>query len=50
MNTKNKQDQKNQLQKTRQKQEPKKQGQNANILRDDRKYQEHEHPESRLTR
>jgi hypothetical protein len=47
MNTINKQDQKNQRQKTRQKRGPKKPGQ---VLREDRKYQEHEHPETRLTR
>jgi hypothetical protein len=50
MNTKTKQNQKSQQQKTRQKQEPKKQGQNTNMLHEDRKYQEHEHPEMRLTR
>ena len=44
MNTKNKQNEKNQRQKTRQKLVRKKQGQNLNI------YQEHEHPETRLTR
>jgi hypothetical protein len=44
MNTKNKRDEKNQRKKTRQEQEPKKQGQNRTM------YQEHEHPESRLTR
>ena len=44
MNTKNKQNEKNQGQKTRQKLVPKKQGQNLNM------YQEHEHPETRLTR
>jgi hypothetical protein len=50
MNTATKQDQKNQRQKTRQKQRPKKQGRNASLLHDDRKHQEHEHPEMRLTR
>ena len=44
MNTKNKQDEKNQGPKTRQKLVRKKQGQNLNT------YQEHEHPEARLTR
>jgi hypothetical protein len=47
MNTMNKRDQKNQRQKTRQKRGPKKPGQ---VLHDERKYQEHEHPETRLTR
>jgi hypothetical protein len=50
MNTKNKQDQKNQRQKSRQEQGPKKQGQNPNMLQDDGKHQDHEHPETRLTR
>jgi hypothetical protein len=50
MNTKNKQDQKNQRQKTQQKAEPKKQGQNRNMLHEDLRNQEHEHPETRLTR
>jgi hypothetical protein len=50
MNTKTKQDQKNQRPGTRQKQGPKKQGQNANMLHEDRKHQDHEHPETRLTR
>ncbi len=49
MNTKNKQGQKNQRQKTRQKQGTKKQLRNPNMLQDDRKYQEHEHPETRMT-
>src|SRR5580698_7584343 len=47
MNTKNKQGQKNQTQKTRQKQGPKKQGQHPNMLQ---KFEEHEHPETRMTR
>ena len=47
MNTINKKDQKNQRQKTRQKSGSKKPGQ---ALRDARKFQEHEHPETRLTR
>jgi hypothetical protein len=50
MNTKNKQDQKGQQRKTQQKQGPKKQGQNPSVLQNGRKYQEHEHPEARLTR
>jgi hypothetical protein len=52
MNTKNKQNQTNQRQKTRQEQGSKKQGQNHKILHDDLKLQnhEHEHPETRLTR
>jgi hypothetical protein len=50
MNTANKKDQKNQRQKTRQKHGPKKEGRNPNLLHDDRKFQEHEHPETRLTR
>jgi hypothetical protein len=58
-NTKNKhekQDQinhlENQQQKTRHEHGPQKQGQNANRLPQDPKpnYQEHEHPEARLTR
>jgi hypothetical protein len=49
MNTTTKQDQKNQRRKTRQKQGPKKQGRSPN-LHDDRRFQEHEHPETRLTR
>ena len=44
MNTKNKREQKNQRSSTRQKQEPKKQGNRPNID------QEHEHPETRMTR
>jgi hypothetical protein len=44
MNTKNKQNEKNQGQKTQQKLVRKKQGQNLNMQ------QEHEHPETRLTR
>jgi len=47
MNTMNKKDQKNQRQKTRQKQGQKKSGQ---ALHEERKFQEHEHPETRLTR
>jgi hypothetical protein len=47
MNTKTKQNQKNQ---SRQKLAPKKQGQTPNMLRDDRKQHEQEHPETRLTR
>jgi hypothetical protein len=47
MNTKNKQDQKNQ---PLQKQGQKKQGQNPNMLHDERKAHEQEHPETRLTR
>jgi hypothetical protein len=45
MNTKNKQDQKkNQSQEARQQQRPKKQGPNPGM------FQEHEHPETRMTR
>ena len=44
MNTKNKHDQKKQRQMVRQEHGPKKQGQNANM------HQDHEHPETRLTR
>jgi hypothetical protein len=47
MNTKNKQNPKKQL---RQKQESKKQRQNADLLHNDRKPHEQEHPETRLTR
>ena len=50
MNTKNKQDRKNQRQKTQQKLQPKKQGRNAKMLHEDMGSQEHEHPELRLTR
>ncbi len=50
MNTKNKQDQKNQRQKTRQKQGPMKPGQNSNMLHDERKHHDQEQPETRLTR
>ena len=50
MNTKNKQDQKNQQRKTRQRQAPKKQGQNPHMLQGDRKQHEHENPETRMTR
>ena len=50
MNTKIKQGQKNQRQKTRQVQERKKQGQNPNMLQDGRKHQEQEYPETRMTR
>jgi hypothetical protein len=50
MNTKNKQNQKNQRPQTQQKQGPKKQGQNPNMLPEDRKYHEQEHPETRMTR
>jgi hypothetical protein len=46
MNTKNKVDQKNRRQKTRQR--PKKQGQSSQVQ--GRKFQEHEHPEMRMTR
>jgi hypothetical protein len=49
MNTTNKQDQKNQRQKTRQKR-PKKQGSNTSLLNDNRRHQDHEHPETRMTR
>jgi hypothetical protein len=44
MNTKNKQDQKNQGPRTRQDHGPKKQGQNPKM------HQDQEHPETRLTR
>ncbi len=50
MNTTIRQDQKNQRQKTRQKQGPKKRGQTSSMLRDERKHQDHEHPETRMTR
>jgi hypothetical protein len=51
MNTKTKQDQKNQRQKIRQVQKPAKQGQNFHML-PGRKHQDHEqeHPETRMTR
>ncbi len=47
MNTKTKQNQKNQ---NRQKQGPKKQGQNPSMLQNDRKHQDQEYPETRMTR
>ncbi len=50
MNTKSKQSQKNHRQKTRQRQGPKKQGQNPSMLHEDRKYHEQELPETRMTR
>jgi hypothetical protein len=50
MNTKNKQDQKNQRQKTRQVQGREKRGQNPNMLHDGRKHHEQENPETRMTR
>jgi hypothetical protein len=50
MNTKTKQNQKNQRQESQQKQRPKKQGQSPSMLQDDRKHHEQEHPETRLTR
>jgi len=49
MNTKNKLDQKNQRPTTRQRQEPKKQGQN-HMQHDERKRHEQELPETRMTR
>jgi hypothetical protein len=49
MNTKLKQDQKNQRQKTRQAPRTAKQGQNPQMLAD-RKQHDQEHPETRLTR
>jgi hypothetical protein len=49
MNTKLKQDQKNQRQKTRQGQRTAKRGQNSQML-PDRKPHDQEHPETRLTR
>ena len=54
MNTTIKQDQKNQRHGTRQKQGPKKQGSakqgRPSMLAEHRKYEDHEHPETRLTR
>jgi hypothetical protein len=50
MNTKNKQNQKNERQKAQQKQGLKKQGQNPGMLHDDRKHHEQELPETRMTR
>jgi hypothetical protein len=47
MNTKTKRNQKNER---RQKQGPKKEGQNPNMLHDDGKHHDHERPETRLTR
>jgi hypothetical protein len=49
MNTKSKQDRNKERPTTRQKQGPKKQGQNP-TLQNNRKHEEHEHPETRLTR
>jgi hypothetical protein len=42
--------QKNQRQKTRQGEGSKKQTQNLKMLHGDRKHQDHEHPETRMTR
>ncbi len=50
MNTKNKQDQNSQRQKTRQKQGSKKRDQNPNMLQEYRRPHEQEHPETRMTR
>jgi hypothetical protein len=51
MNTKSKQDtKKNQGQKSRQAQTSKKQRHNVNLLQDEQKHHEQEHPETRLTR
>jgi hypothetical protein len=50
MNTKNKQDQKNQREKTRQKQAPKRQGRNPSQPQEDRQYHEHERIETRMFR
>jgi hypothetical protein len=50
MNTKNKQDQTNHRQKSRQKQRPKKQGQSPHMLHEDLKHHEQEQPETRMTR
>ena len=51
MNTKTKQDQKkNQRRQTRQEQGPKKRGENSNMLSDHRRHQDHEFPETRMTR
>jgi hypothetical protein len=51
MNTKNEQNQKkNQRPKTRQEQGSKKQGQNPTMLREYPNHQDHEHPETRMTR
>jgi hypothetical protein len=49
MNTTTKQDQKNQRQKAQPKR-PKKQGQNPNLLLNNRKHHEQEYPETRMTR
>jgi hypothetical protein len=49
MNTKNKQDQKNQRQNIRHEPGPKKRGQNTNLLHD-RKHEDQEQPETRMTR
>jgi len=50
MNTKNKQDQKGQHQKTQQKQGQKTRDGNPSILHDYQKPHDQEHPETRLTR
>jgi hypothetical protein len=50
MNTKNKQDQKNQRDKGREQQAPKKQGRNPNALHGGPKHHDHEYPEMRMTR
>lgn len=50
MNTKNKQDGKNQLQKTRQQQGSKKQARSRHLAQSELVYHEHERPETRMTR
>jgi hypothetical protein len=50
MNTKSKQNSKSARPKTRPRQEPKKQGQNHNMLHDERKHHDQELPETRMFR
>jgi len=50
MNTKSKQNQTNEQQMTRQQQGSKQQGQTSNTLPENRKVEDHERPETRLTR
>jgi hypothetical protein len=50
MNTKNKRDRKSPRQRTRQKEGPKKRGQNSGMFHEERKHHDHEYPETRMSR
>jgi hypothetical protein len=50
MNTNDKQNQKNQQQRARQKQGPKKRGQISRMLHEEPKHHDQEYPETRMTR